>query len=395
MSIVSQVSWSAELLAYDFGPTHPMSPLRLDMTMRLLRELGVVTGPMVRLVGSGVAGRDLLEIVHEPAYVDAVIDASRGGVVDEVRGLGTDDTPGFALMHEAAARMTQATVDAADAVWRGDALHAVNLSGGMHHAMPGAASGFCVYNDAAVAIRRLLDQGASRVMYVDVDAHHGDGVEAVFWDDPRVLTVSIHQSGATLFPGTGFATDVGGPRALGTAVNVALPPRTGSAQWLRALDAVLPEVARAFGPDVIFSQHGCDAHALDVLSDLRVSVAAQRRAAMMIHDLAHELCQGRWVALGGGGYSVIDVVPLVWAHVVAIASHVPLECDQPTPPQWRAFIEVMLDHEPPLTLGDGGESDQFTAWSAGWDPADEVDRAIRATRLAVFPHVGVDTSLDL
>lgn len=116
---------------------------------------------------------------------------------------------------------------------------------------------------------------------------------------------------------------------------------------------------------------------------------------MMIHDLAHELCQGRWVALGGGGYSVIDVVPLVWAHVVAIASHVPLECDQPTPPQWRAFIEVMLDHEPPLTLGDGGESDQFTAWSAGWDPADEVDRAIRATRLAVFPHVGVDTSLDL
>src|SRR4029079_10923400 len=225
----------------------------------------------------------------------AVHAASADGTADPAFGLGTSDDPVFPDMHEATARVVQGTVDSALAVWEGRALHAVNVSGGLHHAMPGSASGFCVYNDAAVAIRALLDAGAQRVAYGDVDAHHGDGVQAVFWDDPRVLTLSVHETGQALFPGTGHAREAGGPGAEGTAVNVALPSGTGDAGWLRALDAVVPAVVRAFAPDVLVTQHGCDSHLLDPLTHLRVSIDGQLRAAHLLHDLAHEVADGRWV----------------------------------------------------------------------------------------------------
>src|SRR5690606_7692692 len=170
------------------------------------------------------------------------------------------------------------------------------------------ASGFCVYNDAALAIHALLEAGAERVAYVDVDAHHGDGVERVFWDEPRVLTVSVHESGRTLFPGTGYAQDCGGPAARGTAVNLALPAGTATDGWARAIEAVVPAVVRAFEPDAIVSQHGCDAHAVDPLTNLRVSVDGLRWAVRLLHELAHEVTGGKWLALGGGGYAVVDVV---------------------------------------------------------------------------------------
>ena len=255
----------------------------------------------------------------------AVHAASTDGTPDPAFGLGTSDDPVFPDMHEASARVVQGSVDSALAVWEGRALHAVNVTGGLHHAMPASASGFCVYNDAAVAIRALLDAGAQRVAYVDIDAHHGDGVQAVFWDDPRVLTVSVHETGQALFPGTGHARETGGPGAEGTAVNVALPSGTGDAGWLRALDAVVPAVVRAFDPDVLVTQHGCDTHLLDPLTHLRVSVDGQVRAAHLLHDLAHEVADGRWVALGGGGYAVVDVVPRSWTHLLGIATHHPVD----------------------------------------------------------------------
>ena len=255
----------------------------------------------------------------------AVHAASTDGTPDPEHGLGTSDDPVFPDMHEASARVVQGSVDSALAVWEGRALHAVNVTGGLHHAMPASASGFCVYNDAAVAIRALLDAGAQRVAYVDIDAHHGDGVQAVFWDDPRVLTVSVHETGQALFPGTGHARETGGPGAEGTAVNVALPSGTGDAGWLRALDAVVPAVVRAFDPDVLVTQHGCDTHLLDPLTHLRVSIDGQVRAAHLLHDLAHEVADGRWVALGGGGYAVVDVVPRSWTHLLGIATHHPVD----------------------------------------------------------------------
>jgi acetoin utilization protein AcuC len=270
--------------------------------------------------------------------------------------------------------------------------HGINVAGGMHHARRDSASGFCIYNDAAAAVRRLLDLGAERVAYVDLDAHHGDGVEAAFWDDPRVVTVSVHQSGTTLFPGTGNPADTGGSGAEGTAVNIPLPPRTNGSQWLRAIDAVVPAVLRAHRPQVVVSQHGCDSHGRDPLTDLDVSVDAQRTAAGWIHQLAHELCDGRWVALGGGGYAVADVVPLVWSSLVAEAAHVPLEPGTELPETWRDAAAELVGHEPVRRLGAG--TVDWRPWQQGFDPADDVDRAVLATRKHVFPHWGLDPFHD-
>ncbi|MCC2316795.1 acetoin utilization protein AcuC [Cellulomonas chengniuliangii] len=388
-----QVVWSPALLGYDFGDGHPMAPLRLDLTMRLAQSLGLLEGPGVRVVGAEPASDAVLQTVHEPAYVAAVRAASDGGAADASRGLGTADDPVFSGMHEAAARVVGGSVAVALAVWRGEAEHGVNLTGGMHHAMPGAASGFCVYNDAAVAIRALLDAGAERVAYVDVDAHHGDGVQRVFWDDPRVLTVSVHESGHTLFPGTGHPRETGGPAAEGSAVNVALPARTGDAGWLRAIDAVLPAVLRAFAPQVVVSQHGCDAHVEDPITNLDVSVDAVRAAVELVHGLAHEVADGRWVALGGGGYAVVDVVPRAWAHVIAEAAHRPVDPGLRLPEEWQAEVVARYGRRGPARMTDGADA-AFRPWAAGYDPADDVDRAVRATRAAAFPLLGLDPEHD-
>ena len=234
-------------------------------------------------------------------------------------------------MHEAARHVVGASIEAARQVWTGEVDHAANIAGGLHHAMPDRASGFCVYNDVAVAIRWLLDQGAEKVAYVDVDVHHGDGVEQIFWDDPRVLTISLHETGQMLFPGTGFPADSGGPEAQGTAVNVALPPGTADAGWLRAFHAVVPPLVREFAPDVLVTQQGCDSHRDDPLAHLALSVDGQRASYLALHDLAHEVAGGRWVAFGGGGYAVVDVVPRAWTHLLAVVAGPPLDPDTRDP----------------------------------------------------------------
>ena len=387
------VVWCPALLGYSFGAGHPMSPLRLDLTIQLARALGVLGRDGVRIVDAEPASREDLLTVHDEDYLDAVQAASREGRLDPARGLGTEDDPVFAGMHDAAARIVTGSLAGARAVWAGRVQHVVNIAGGMHHAMPGSAAGFCIYNDAAIAIRRLLADGAERVAYVDVDAHHGDGVEHVFWDDPRVLTISVHESGRTLFPGTGHATDVGGHGAEGTVVNVAIPAGTGDRGWLRAVDAVVEPVMRAFRPDVVVSQHGCDAHRHDPLAHLRVSVDAQRHVAERVHALAHEVASGRWLALGGGGYNLFDVVPRVWTHLIAVAAHADVDPATPVPQSWRETVETLSGAPAPQTMGDGAAV-EFRPWSSGYDPGDDLDRAIRATRHAVFPHHGLDPLYD-
>ncbi|MCG2803793.1 MAG: acetoin utilization protein AcuC [Cellulomonas sp.] len=390
---VLRLAWSERMLGYDFGVGHPMSSDRLDLTVRLARGLGLLDGAGVQVADTEPAGDALLETVHEPEYVAAVHAASDHGTVNEARGLGTRDDPVFARMHEAAATVAAGSVDGALAVWRGAAVHAVNVAGGLHHAMPGAASGFCVYNDAALAIRALLDAGAQKVAYVDVDAHHGDGVQAVFWDDPRVLTVSLHETGHALFPGTGHPRETGGPHAEGSAVNVALPSRTADAGWLRAFEAVVPAVLREFAPQVLVTQHGADAHQFDPLTSLRVSVDAQRLVAERLHELAHELAAGRWLALGGGGYAVWDVVPRVWAHLIGVAAHRPVEPTTLLPADWVELVRTRYGRDPQHLMTDGHDC-WYRPWAAGYDPADDLDRAVRATRAAAFPAMGLDVELD-
>jgi acetoin utilization protein AcuC len=261
----STVVWTEDLLRYDMGD-HPLDPVRVELTMALARDLGVLSRPGVVLHRPQPADDATLTRIHEPEYIEAV---KRGG---PGHGLDTPDNPVFPRMHEAAALVAGATVAAAEEVWRGRALRAVNIAGGLHHAMPDRASGFCVYNDPAVAIARLLDLGATRIAYIDVDVHHGDGVQEAFYADPRVLTISLHETPLALFPGTGFPTETGAPGAEGSSVNVALPPGTDDSGWLRAFHAVVPSVVRAFRPEVIVSQCGADGHRLDPLADLRLTV---------------------------------------------------------------------------------------------------------------------------
>lgn len=381
--------WSEEFLEYNFGAGHPMAPLRLALTHQLLADLGVLDDFAVEPVTEATEA-ELLR-VHEADYLAAVRAAGRG-VADPARGLGAEDNPIFGQIHEAGARIAGATLAAALAVWEGRAPRALSLAGGMHHAMADRASGFCVFNDVAVAIAALLDAGAQRVAYVDLDAHHGDGVERIFWDDPRVLTVSVHQHPGTLFPGTGYAQDIGGPQARGTAVNVALQPETGDGAWLRVLDAVVPPLLEEFEPQILVTQHGCDSHPLDPLAQLAVSVDAQRRAALLMSELATAHAGGRWVATGGGGYEIVTVVPRAWAHLAAVVAGRPLALDAAVPEVWRRRVGAVVDGAVPTRFTDGVDDD-FRAWAGGYDPDDAVDRAVMATRGAVFPHHGLDPQL--
>ncbi|REF37076.1 acetoin utilization protein AcuC [Thermasporomyces composti] len=409
MTELGRLVYDEGLTAYDFGPGHPLAPIRVRLTVALTRELGLIRDGerersdehVVALDGCGLEGLtmvpaprasdDVLATIHDHAYIEAVQRASADPrLIDVTFGLGTPDNPTFAGMHEAAARVVGASIEAARSVWEGTSLHAANIAGGLHHAMPAMASGFCVYNDPAAAIRWLLDAGCPRVAYIDLDVHHGDGVQEIFYDDPRVLTISLHESPRTLFPyRTGFPSETGGPGAEGTAVNIALPRGTGDEGWLRAFHAMVPALVEAFQPAVIVSQHGCDSHRLDPLAHLNLSIDAQRAAAAAVHELSHRVAEGRWVVTGGGGYALVDVVPRIWSHLLAIVGGQAIRPETTTPLAWRQFVADECGRSAPEAMTDGAHA-SYAEWSAGYDPADPVDRAIRATRRAVFPAHGLD-----
>jgi len=399
------VVWTDELLRYDFGD-HPLDPVRVELTMALAGGLGVLDRPGVTVVAPQPADDETLTRVHDPEYLDAVRAAPRAGPFGPMAhwGLGTGDNPIFERMHEASALVAGATVRAAEAVWHVEALRAINVAGGLHHAMAARASGFCVYNDPAIAITRLLDLGAERIAYVDVDVHHGDGVQEVFWNEPRVLTVSLHETPLALFPGTGFPSETGGPQAQGTAVNVALPPGTDDAGWLRAFHAVVPAVLRSFRPQLLVSQCGADTHHLDPLADLRLTVDGQRASYLALRALADELCDGRWVTTGGGGYALVEAVPRAWTHLLAIVTGEALEPATLTPVEWRELAKSRLTEardgrRPRVRLLPEGPGipnrltdDVDPVWTP-WQPVgkgDGVDDAIAATRREVFPLIGLD-----
>ena len=309
------VVWDEALLAYDFGPEHPLRPGRVALTMALAREAGLLERAKV-VTPMALSGGDLAR-VHDLDYLAAVQAASESGLPLFEYGLGPGDNPPFPGMHEAATLVCGATVAAAAAILAGDAVHAFSPAGGLHHAMPGQASGFCVYNDPAVAIAWMLDHGVGRVAYVDVDVHHGDGVQAIFADEPRVLTISVHESGRFLFPYTGFANEIGEGAARGTIANLPLPPSTTDDLYLPAFDAVVPKLVRAFEPDVLVTQLGCDSHYTDPLAHLGLTIGAYRQLAGRLHDLAHTVAGGRWLATGGGGYQWAAVVPRAWCAYLA------------------------------------------------------------------------------
>jgi acetoin utilization protein AcuC len=370
-----------EARIYDHGPQHPLRPQRVLYTWALIEACGLLDAPSVRRLACRSAEDAEIELVHEEAFVDATRRAGHGEDGPWGRfGYGPGDNPIFSDMHEAGALVAGASLVAAQAVDEGSVAHAFNAAGGLHHAMPARASGFCVYDDPAIAIAWLLERGVERVAYVDVDVHHGDGVQAIFYDEPRVLTISIHQSGETLFPGTGFVEERGSGAAEGTAVNVPLSPGVSDVGWLAAFREIVPPIVRAFGPRVLVTQLGCDTHRTDPLAQLLLSTNAYRETAAELHALAHEVTDGRWIATGGGGYQWATVVPRAWTTYFAEMAGVPLP--DAIPESWIEQVEFDIRGEVPATFSEPPmDLDRF-------DPSTE--STIERVRGTCFPFFGLE-----
>lgn len=311
--------WDPGFTAYRFRPDHPFNPRRLELSVSLIERLGLLGEGTAMLPPRAASEAELLR-VHSAEYLDAVRRLSERG--DDGReaqrwGLGTDDTPVFRGMHEATSLVAGASLMAAELVMEGRARRAFNIAGGLHHAHRDRASGFCVYSDLAVAIAWMRERYDARVLYVDYDAHHGDGVQGIFYDDPNVLTFSIHESGQYLFPGTGFVDELGTGEGYGYSLNLPLEPFTEDDSWIRLYAELLPEIAGAFRPDVIVLQNGCDGHVLDPLTHLRATTRLYEESVRITNEVADAYCGGRVVATGGGGYAIWRVVPRAWSLVWA------------------------------------------------------------------------------
>ena len=309
------------LMRHHLSDEHPLQPIRVKLAVELIKETGLIEH--CDLVPPRPATEEELELVHSREYIDLVKTLSDPKARHTVPARAIDDA-GFASadnpisdeLHEGTSLVVGASMVGAEAIVSGAALHVFSPAGGLHHAHRDRASGFCTYNDAAVACAWLKKQG-HRVAYVDVDVHHGDGVEDIFQGDPDVLTISLHESGHWLFPGTGFPQDHGVGRGVGSAANLPFVPYTWDEPWLLAFEKVVPPLLRRFKPTVLVTQDGCDSHHLDPLAHLANTTRIWPRVGRAFHELAHELCEGRWLALGGGGYAVREVVPRAWTLLFA------------------------------------------------------------------------------
>jgi acetoin utilization protein AcuC len=334
-------------LKYDFGPEHPLTPRRFGPSIDLMGSLGAT------FMEPRAATDAELERLHSRDYIATVKSFGRDPWQPGASGIGPGDCPPFGNMHEFSAIVAGGSIDAIDRILASDVMHAFHPGGGLHHAMPSRASGFCIYNDVALAVARARDAG-HRVLYLDLDVHHGDGTQAMFWQDPQVLTFSIHETPVTLFPGTGFVDEDGGGGARGTAVNLPVQPYTGDDSWLAAVKRVVPALAEAFAPTFLVTQHGCDTHVYDPLAHLRLTTRAYREATLMLDEIAHTYAEGRWLATGGGGYDAYRVVPRSWSLVWLAQAHrdPPAATDAAWRERWAAEAERFGQSPPPDSFVD-------------------------------------------
>ncbi|MGX9135591.1 acetoin utilization protein AcuC [Rummeliibacillus sp. JY-2-4R] len=308
--------YSTDQLDYKFSETHPFNQKRLQITVDLLKSIGALDE--IDIVKPRIATEEELLLGHDYRYIEAVKLAGHGKLSTkqgEPFGIGTEDTPIFHNMHEASSQIVGGTLTACDYVMSNKSQHALNLGGGLHHGFKGRASGFCIYNDSTVAIKYMQKKYNARVLYIDTDAHHGDGVQWSFYDDPSVCTISIHETGRYLFPGTGAVTERGNGQGYGTAFNLPIDAFTEDESFLDVYKTAFREITAYFKPDVILSQNGADAHYLDPLTHLYGTMNIYKEIPKLAHELAHEFCDGRWIAVGGGGYDIWRVVPRAWSLI--------------------------------------------------------------------------------
>ncbi len=333
-------------LTYDFGGAHSLRQERIKLARELISQLEMLQRPDVKEVTAEPAEEEIL-FIHSEEYVEAVKAAGRepegAGWEYMQYGLGTLDNPIFRDMYEASALHVGGTLAGGRAVLAGDSRHAFNLGGGFHHASRSRASGFCIFNDVAIAVEFLLEEGLGRILYVDVDSHHGDGVQYSFYAEPRVLTISLHEDGRYLFPGTGFIGEVGEGDGEGYSVNVPLPPFTGDDAYLQAFDEIVPPLAESFRPEAMVSQLGVDTHFSDPLTHLNLTTNAHWKVAKRLHKLSHLHCDGRWVAAGGGGYEP-SAVARSWA--LMFAAMIEWEVEDRIPEAWPPLYKSLMGRTP-------------------------------------------------
>ncbi|MBB6452136.1 acetoin utilization protein AcuC [Salirhabdus euzebyi] len=308
--------YSNSFVNYHFRADHPFNQNRVLFTYELLKDAGAISDDQI--IEPRLALDEEIKLVHDEDYVEAVKAAGSGKLAEEDAleyGIGTEDTPIFNNMHEAASLLVGGSLTAVDAVLAGKYKHALNLGGGLHHGFQRKASGFCIYNDGAIAIQYIRKKYNLKVLYVDTDAHHGDGVQWVFYDDPNVCTLSIHETGRYLFPGTGNINERGLKQGYGYSFNVPIDAFTEDESFLEVYENAFRNVVEYFKPDVIVTQNGVDAHAYDPLTHLCSTMKIYEYIPKLAHELAHEYCNGRWIALGGGGYDIWRVVPRAWAQI--------------------------------------------------------------------------------
>lgn len=339
---VAYIDLDPEGVVYDLGEDHPINPAKRELAAELIAAYGLLEHPRLTAYVAPPADVERITRVHSPVYVDAVqrmsADPDAGASPEAAQwGLAAaGDTPAFVGMHEAGLQVSGAGVLGVELLVRGEADF-VFTPGGLHHAFSKRANGFCIYNDAAVAIQAALDSGLERVAYVDIDVHHGDGVEEIFWTEPRVLTCSVHENGRTIFPGTGWIADRGGPGAFKSSVNVPLPALSGDEPYLRAITEVVGPTVREFEPDLVVSQMGVDPHHLDPLAHLEATLPGLRAAHAAVEDIVLATPTGRWLAMAGGGYN-LDLAARMW--VLLLAQMLRAEPDDELPTEWLERAEA-------------------------------------------------------
>jgi acetoin utilization protein AcuC len=314
------------LLQYEFRDDHPLKPDRLALTYKLSKELGLLNH--VDQIEPSMPTREDLEMFHSPQYIDAVIESGDTLTSKPSYGLGTMDNPVFPNLYDAAARYVGATLDAMKSMMNGSPKAFV-ISGGLHHAHESMASGFCVFNDVVIAIKHFQKKKPSRVLYLDIDAHHGDGVQNAFYGSKDVLTISVHQHGQTLFPGTGFTHENGRGQGVGYSVNIPVLPGAGSDELIQTFDEVVVPLFDAFQPDLLVTQLGVDGHFLDPLAQLSYSTKGYEHVLKNLKKMSEKTCGNGWLAVGGGGYHPVNVARL-----------------------WTLFLSVILDKKIPSEMPD-------------------------------------------
>ena len=343
--------YSEKFLEYNLGPTHPLRPIRVKLTHDLIQAKGLIDSESTTVTSPRTATEEDILLFHEPEYVQLVKKYSEKG--SGLLDMG--DTPAFKGCFEATSLVVGASLEACDRIMNGEVDHAFNPSGGLHHAHPERASGFCIFNDPAISISYLKKKhNVKKLVYLDIDAHHGDGVMYGFYDDPSVLDIDFHESGRFLFPGTGFPDETGEGQAKDLKLNISLPPETGDQAYLKAFRKTVPDVVRRFKPDIILVQCGADGHAGDRLANLRLTTKTYEKVVSGMHSLAHNLCKGRLLLFGGGGYTLSNV-PRVWT--VAFAALAGQKLDDKLPEAWLTEFTNLTKEAAPKRLLDEETTD--------------------------------------